>query len=155
MYFRSHISGQSSTSRFVTPSVNRIWMCSWPTSAQERRMHTFASDYLFRSVGLSLFSAGFASNVEDSRPDRKQCGQVGCNRAQCAQGTNARTLQDIYRNSEDMYPYAPKICIDIRVRPDCFIRGGTISLPTGWQGTGAFCLRSTLTPNRRRRFRSP
>ena len=28
-------------------------------------------------------------------------------------------------------------------------------MPTGWQGTGALCLRSTLTPNRRRRFRSP
>ena len=134
-------------------------MCSWPIV--ECAISTRTSDAHI-CVGLSLskrrtisFSAGFASNAEDTRPDRKQRGQVGCNRAQCAQGTNARTLQDIYRNSEDMYPYAPKICIDIRVRPDCFIGGGTISLPTGWQGTGALCLRSTLTPNRRRRFRSP
>ena len=32
---------------------------------------------------------------------------------------------------------------------------GTVSLPTGWPGTRALCLRSTLTPNRRRRFGSP
>ena len=32
---------------------------------------------------------------------------------------------------------------------------GTISLPIGWPGSRPLCLRSTLTPNRRRRFGSP